>query len=133
MTIRVKPRHKYGAKPTMVDGIRFASKKESRRYQELKLLEKAGELWDLELQPKFDLLVPSTTGTVVGASKALVRQAETGSGLIRIGRYTADFAYYDRRDGRVIEDVKSRATATEAYRLRKKHVEAQYGVSIREV
>lgn len=40
--------HKYHAKPTTVDGIRFASKAEARRYSELRLLEKAGEIKNLE-------------------------------------------------------------------------------------
>src|SRR3990167_9782276 len=57
MAIRVRPRSKYGAQPTEVDGIRFASKKEAHRYAELKLLEKAGEIRDLELQPRFPLEV----------------------------------------------------------------------------
>ncbi len=42
---------KYRAQPTIVDGIRFHSKGEARRYQELRLLERAGEITNLELQP----------------------------------------------------------------------------------
>ena len=37
-------RHKYGAKKTDVDGIRFDSKKEAKYYQELKLRQMAGEI-----------------------------------------------------------------------------------------
>ena len=43
-------RHKYSARPTEVDGIRFDSKAEARRYTELRTLEKAGEISHLELQ-----------------------------------------------------------------------------------
>ena len=117
--------HKYRAKPTTVDGIRFASMKEAKRYGELKLLEKAGEIWDLELQPKFPLSVPSTTGTMMGAAKAL---AGTFNG--RIGEYRGDFAYHDR-SGRVVEDVKG--FKTPLYKWKRKHVMAQYGIEIREV
>jgi hypothetical protein len=50
-------RGKYKAVPTVVDGIRFASKKEAKRYQELKLLVRANEIKDLLLQPRFSLTV----------------------------------------------------------------------------
>ena len=122
-----RPRHKYGAKPIVIDNIRFASQREGRRYQELRLLEQAGEIWDLELQPKFPLSVPSTTGTVMGAAKVL---AGTFSG--RIGEYRGDFAYHDR-SGRVVEDVKSPPTRTALYRWKIKHLRAQYGIIVKEV
>ena len=108
--------HKYHAKPTTVDGIRFASKAEARRYAELRLLEKAGQIKGLELQPRFALMVP-----------------ERGSGFdVRIGDYVADFRYREGPKGILkIEDVKGMKTPM--YRWKKKHVEAQYGISIREV
>ena len=107
--------HKYHAKPTVVDGIRFASQKEARRYQELKLLEKAGEIRDVELQRKFPLY------------------AGDGSGRFRlVGHYIADFMYRQTRDNLpVVEDVKG--FKTPLYRWKKKHVEAQYGLTITEV
>lgn len=40
---------KYHAQPTLVDGIRFASRKEAARYRELCLLERAGEIQGLQL------------------------------------------------------------------------------------
>lgn len=125
-------KHKYGAKPTVVDGIRFASMKESRRYQELKLLEKAGEIEELELQPVFPLYVPPTTGTMRGYLSSVQREAQTGTMNVRIGEYRGDFEYYDvRTDGRVVEDVKG--FKTPLYRWKKRHVEAQYGITIREI
>lgn len=45
--------HKYRAKPVVVDGIRFDSRKEARRYKELKTLEQAGLVRDLILQHPF--------------------------------------------------------------------------------
>lgn len=63
-------RHKFNAQRTTLDGHAFASKAESHRYAELKLLEKAGEIESLELQPAFPLRVLLTTGTVRGALRA---------------------------------------------------------------
>ena len=51
-------KHKYNAVAIEVDGIRFASKAEARRYQELMILQRAGVIADLVLQPKF-LLQPA--------------------------------------------------------------------------
>lgn len=111
-----KRRSKYGATPTIVDNIRFHSAKEARRYAELCLLETAGEIRQLRLQPEFEL---SAGGNILGA-------------------YRADFEYLARvRNApidlwaKVVEDVKG--FKTPLYRWKKKHVEAQYGIQIREV
>lgn len=107
--------HKYHAIPTVVDGIRFDSKKEARRYQELKLLVRAGEISDLELQPRFALSGVSHAG---GAEK--------------ICTYVADFQYLNIADGEVVvEDVKGMLTPM--YRMKKRWVKTQYGITIREV
>jgi hypothetical protein len=104
--------HKYGAKSTTVDGIRFASQKEAQRYQGLKLLERAGEIENLVLQPSFTL--------------------DVGNAAAPIGKYKADFEYFDKRTNQlVVEDVKG--FKTPLYRWKKKHVEAQYGIRIVEV
>ena len=121
-------RHKYGAKPTIVDGIRFASKAEARRYGELKLLEKAGEIEDLELQPSFSLHAASTTGQFREAVKAAAGTRNT-----LVGHYRADFGYVDYKRGRIVEDVKSPGTKTALYRWKKKHVQVQYGIEVVEV
>ena len=110
---------KYRSVRTVVDGVTFASKKEAARYQELRLLEKAGEIKDLELQPVYPLVV-----------RHHVHHAQATT----IGKYTPDFRYREGPKGvLVIEDVKSSATKTTAYRLRKKFVEAQYNIRIQEV
>lgn len=107
-------RSKYGAEPTTVEGIRFHSKREATRYQELRLLERAGEIRDLECQSEFFL-------------NASHREQPK-----YVGIYRADFTYTDVLTGkRVIEDVKGVKTAL--YKWKKKHVEAQYGIEIREV
>jgi len=65
---------KYRAVKTVVDNITFASKKEAARYQELRLMEKAGEIRYLELQPRFDFKVNG----------------------INLGFYKADFLYWSQ-------------------------------------
>lgn len=114
-------RTKYGARPVVVDGIRFDSTKESRRYGDLVLLAKVGAIRDLVLQPSFPLLVVE-----------LWRPGP--SNVVSVGRFTADFQYVDGETGEtVVEDVKSTFTKTTAYRLRKRLVEAIHGIRIREV
>lgn len=101
---------KYRNQPIEVDGHKFASKAEARRYGELKLLERAGQIIDLRLQPKFPLEV---NGELVCT-------------------YIGDFAYY-LRGARIVEDVKSPASRTPAYRIKVKLLKALTGIVIREV
>ena len=112
-------RSKYGAQPTVVDGVRFHSKKEADRYVELKRLEGIGAVSGVELQPAFPLYVWDT-----------VNKTAT-----HIGKYVADFRYVLHGPSGllvdVVEDVKG--FKTPVYRLKKKMVEAQYGVTIREI
>ena len=119
--------HKYGAKPTVVDGIRFASLKESRRYQELKLLERAGLIRDLILQPSFPLDVFEVESRPIGVYRADFEYEEWG------GKSVGDRWLHPsaQKWARVVEDVKG--FKTPLYRWKKKHVEAQYGIQIREV
>lgn len=103
-------RSKYGAEPIVIDGVRFASKAEGRRYRELRLLEKAGQLRELTLQPVFSL-------TVHG---------------VAIGSYRGDFRFSERVDGHwlpVVEDVKG--CDTPLSRWKRKHVLAEHGVEVR--
>lgn len=111
---------KYRAIPTVVDGIRFDSKREAARYGELKLLEKAGEISNLCLQPRFVLTVDNRNYPDNGYGRSIV-----------LGAYVGDFMYVDRHKGKVVEDVKG--FKTPLYRWKKKHVEAQHGISITEV
>lgn len=113
-------RHKYRAVPTTVDGIRFDSKREAERYSELKLLQSIRSIWNLELQPRYPLHSVNM---------------ETGE-ITQVGTYVADFKYslYNLRDDHqtwVVED--SKGYRTPSYRLKKKMVEAEYGIVIREV
>ena len=101
-------RLKFRNVPTVVDGKRFASKKEARRYAELRLCEKAGEIKGLELQPSYPL---DFNG-------------------YHICTYRGDFRY---RDGAalVVEDAKG--VKTDAYKIKKKLMLAIYGIDVKEV
>ena len=103
---------KYRAKKTVVDGIKFDSKKEARRYGELKLLERGGAITGLTLQPKFELI------------PTIRRKGET----LRKISYFADFKYYDcNKKKNIVEDVKSEATKTDVYKLKKRLFLMKYG------
>ena len=87
-------RVKYRNEPTVVDKVRFASKREAKRYAELKLLERAADISELELQPKFLLGTDDTP--------FLIRSKGYPNG--RRAVYLADFRYRDRAGEVVIED-----------------------------
>lgn len=116
---------KYRNKKVQIGGLRFDSKREAARYQVLKAREAAGEISHLELQPVFRLKIEGRP--------VLIRSKGFPNG--RQAKYTADFAYWcPSRNARVVEDVKSSATRTEAYCLRKALVEAMFpAVKIEEV
>jgi len=107
----VRRASKYNNQPTPCrHGHVHDSAKEARRCNDLHLLERAGEISQLEQQPKFPIVVNG----------------------IRVCTYVGDFAYLDRDGKRVIEDVKGHKT--DVYRLKKKLVEAVYsGVRVEEV
>ena len=98
---------KYRAIKTVVDNITFDSKREAQRYGELKLLFRAGQIRNLELQPKLDFILEGE----------------------KMFTYKPDFIYFENGQ-RVIEDVKG--VKTPVYRLKKKLIEKQLKVQIRE-
>lgn len=103
-------RGKYNAVKTLVDGIKFDSRKEAARYQELKILKRAGEIRDLELQPRFLLQDKFKLDGVTH------RKIE----------YVADFKYWDNKEKKwIIEDVKG--VRTQVYLIKKKLFLKRYG------
>lgn len=105
-----------GTVKTTVNGIKFDSKLEAKRYLELKGLEDAGEITNLELQvsiPLFGRDAPILTPTA------------------RHMTYRADFSYVDWRIGgaKVIEDAKG--WATDVYKIKKAILKAQ-GITVQE-
>lgn len=116
MQAQIKPT-KYHSEPDMRGNLKFDSKKEARRYDELSLLLKAGKIRDLRLQVEFTLQGAYTT---------------PGGNRIRAIRYLADFTYEEHGE-LVVEDVKSKATMTRVYAIKKKLLYEKYGITIREV
>ena len=104
-------RRKYGNVKTEVDGHKFDSKKEAKRYGELKELLKAGKIERLVIHPRF-ILQEAFRDERVGKRK------DGTPGTVRQIAYTADFKYHE--NGRVVvEDVKSPASKTTSYVIRK--------------
>lgn len=104
-------RRKYGNRITELDGFKFASAKESRRYATLKLLERAGHVTDLQVQPVFPIVI-------------------NGQHVCKV---IPDFAYVENGK-RVVEDVKSEITRQDkVYRLKAKLMKAVHGIEVVEV
>lgn len=101
-----KKRHKYGAVACEVDGIKFPSKREARRWSQLKLLERAGEIYDLQRQVPYVITIKGD----------------------KIGTYYADFVYSRPGKGHTIEDAKGRDTPLSKFK--RKCVEAKYRCKI---
>lgn len=101
--------NKYRNKKVIVDDYVFDSIQESRRYKELKLLLKAGKIKDLELQPRF----------------LLQESFKKNDKTYRKVEYIADFKYI--KNGKtIVEDVKSKATITQVFKLKHKLFEKKY-------
>lgn len=102
---------KYNNRLTVVDGITFDSKKEAKRYRELKLLERGKEISELERQVSYEL-IPKQKGE-------------------RSVSYIADFRYKDRDGEVVVEDAKG--VRTQVYILKRKLLLWVHGITIQEV
>ncbi len=101
---------KYGNRKTVIDGIKFDSKAEAERYKELKILEKAGLIKKLILQPEF----------------LLQDKFKYNGKTERAVKYIADFKYFDVAKGvYVVEDVKG--VETEAFKIKRKLFLKLYG------
>lgn len=106
---------KYHAQKTVLDGIKFDSKKEANRYAELKLMERAGLIKGLQRQVRFEL-IPAF---------------DVDGKHYRPTTYVADFVYTDVKSGKqVVEDCKG--FRTDIYRLKAKMFAHKFGVSILE-
>lgn len=105
-------RNKYGNVPCEVDGEKFQSTKEARRWGELRLMEKNGLISDLKRQVPFSLHAPN---------------------MVKVATYYADMTYIENGE-LVVEDVKSPPTRKkETYRIKKRWMKAEYGIEIMEI
>lgn len=123
---------KYNNVKVTYDGIEFDSKREAKRYQQLKLMEKSGMICDLKRQVKYEL-VPA--------------QYINGKCVERAVTYTSDFEYYVLKPLRqktvmaepgalaigqhIVEDVKG--MRTDVYKIKKKLMLYRYGIQITEI
>lgn len=106
--------NKYRNKKVVIDGYKFDSKVEGNRYLELKLMLRAGVIKDLRMQVSFEL-IPKQQGE-------------------RACTYKADFVYTDIATGKqVVEDVKSEATKTPEYRIKRKLMLWVHGIRVVEI
>ena len=114
-SITVK-QNKYKNKKVIYNGIKFDSKKEEKRYIQLKQLEKLRIIKDLELQKTYELQ-PSF---------------RVNDKTYRKITYKADFSYVTVKDNKIhIEDTKG--FRTEVYRLKRKMFAYKYGIEIEEI
>lgn len=103
--------NKYHSKKVVVDSVQYDSQLEYDRYCELKLLEKAGIIKNLEYHKKYILINKNENGREIA--------------------YEADFVY--EKDGKlVVEDTKSEPTKTRLYKLKKRLMLERYGIKITE-
>lgn len=94
---------------TVVDGIKFDSKKEAKRYGELILMQRSKQIYGLKTQVKYDIVIND----------------------VKVCRYIADFTYKcANADTITVEDCKGFRTSI--YRLKKKLMKAVYGITILE-
>lgn len=99
---------KYKAIRTEINGIKFASKKEAHRYQELKLMERAKVITDLKLQVPFILVDKNENGRAI--------------------KYVADFTYYENGQY-VVEDTKG--YITDVFKIKKRLLKERYDIDIK--
>lgn len=120
--------NKYQNKKTEVNGIAFDSLKEARRFKELKLIEKAGEIYDLQLQVKFELIPTQREPDIIGKRGGVKK----GKVIEREVNYYADFTYkITGTNELVVEDTKG--MRTKEYILKRKMMLYFHNIRIREV
>lgn len=113
-------RNKFNAQKVELDGMTFDSKKEHKRYIELKAMQQRGEIFGLEHHAKFELAPKTKLEGEKRVKPAL--------------RYFADFTYYIITGEYVVEDVKSAATRKkDSYRNKKHLMKTVLNIDIKEV
>ena len=112
--------NKYGAKKVVVDGEVFDSRKEYYRWCDLRLLERAGEVFNLKRQVKY-VLIPAQRD---GSGKLIEREVS----------YIADFEYLAKNGDKIVEDVKGykRGAAYQLFSVKRKMMLWKYGIKVKE-
>lgn len=120
---------KYHNSKITVDGITFDSRKEAGRYRELKLLERAGEISDLQLQKEFEL-IPAQYETIERYGKSGKRLKDGRKCIEKAVKYIADFVYTEKGQT-IVEDTKG--FKTKDYIIKRKLMLYVHGIKIREI
>lgn len=122
------PGNKYQNHKVEIDGHSFDSKKEARRYKELKLLEDAGDISNLQMQVKYVLIPPQREPDTIGKRGGVHK----GRLIERECDYFADFVYTDNKTGQtVVEDTKGMRTTE--YVIKRKLMLYNHGIRISEI
>ena len=116
---------KYNSRKVTVDGIEFDSKKEARRFCELRLLEKAGQITDLERQVKFVLIPAQYEPDTIGKRGGVKR----GKLIERECCYVADFVYTENGK-KVVEETKG--FKTKDFIIKRKLMLYMHGIRLNE-
>ena len=112
----------YNLKAKTSDGIVFDSRRESRRWIQLRLLERAGKISNLKRQVKYVLIPSQYEKSEAKKRKLLERECS----------YVADFVYWDNEKNElVVEDTKG--VRTKDYIIKRKLMLKEYGIKITEV
>ena len=120
--------NKYQAIKTTVDGIEFDSRKEARRYQKLKLMERAGVIKDLRMQVKY-ILIPAQYETFERYGKNGQKLKDGQRLLEKECSYVADFVYIENGK-EVVEDTKG--IKTKDYIIKRKLMLFMHRIKIKE-
>lgn len=99
-------RNKWNARKVRLDGYVFDSIVESERYQELKMMQRAGQIASLTVHPKWPIEISG----------------------IRVCFVELDFKYLDNNGDWRYEDVKGKDTAMS--RLKRRMVEAAHEITV---
>lgn len=129
ITLHTPSRNKYGNHRVFRGGQWFDSEHEADRFFELSMLQRVGQISDLRTQVPFELIPTQREPDVVSPRGKLI----LGRCLERSCVYYADFVYKDKDGLQVVEDAKSPATRTEAYKIKKKLMLYRHGIRIQEV
>ena len=120
-------RSKYHASKVIRHGETFDSRKEADRYDELLILQQAGEIKNLQRQVKFTLIPEQRENDRRGPRGGVIK----GKLVERSVNYIADFVYEDARTGEtVVEDVKG--IRTKEYTIKRKMMLYLYQIRILE-
>lgn len=116
MTWQYNGSNKYGNRKVVLDGKKFDSKKEARRYAELITLQRSGWISNLECQKRFEL-IPN-------------QRDESGKIIEHKCVYVADFCY-EQNGETIVEDVKG--MKTDVYIIKRKLMLYVHGIRVREI